>query len=382
MAITTFSDLESFRRCPYAYKLDRTDAFPDKVTLDECLRRSVDDTIREYARSRIMGYRLKDEKVLESFWKNWDSNYLKVYNPVKDDAMQYIRVGEKCMRNFVYQSTRFGAVDIVASDMEGTLSLPGKNEIAVSIQEVGRRGSTAYITRYVTDTQVSSKEELKNDLEMRASALWAMDNLGARETVMRWVFLVQSVTTELTANRPDCQEAARQVSFMIDDMRSVKEPLPRESDYCPLCPYQSRCPRFLHELSTKESGPDRGTELADRYLEYEKKKQALKNRIEVLDAEQDALKAEIVAYADSKGYMSLKGEEGKILIRHERKAELPQDKTQLIARLKQIGQYDSLSMPNYSRIRSDIVKGTADPEIAKMANIENVDKIYVKKKDE
>lgn len=117
-------------------------------------------------------------------------------------------------------------------------------------------------------------------------------------------------------------------------------------------------------------------------LEYEKKKQALKNRIEVLDAEQDALKAEIVAYADSKGYMSLKGEEGKILIRHERKAELPQDKTQLIARLKQTGQYDSLSMPNYSRIRSDIVKGTADPEIAKMANIENVDKIYVKKKDE
>ena len=247
---------------------------------------------------------------------------------------------------------------------------------------MGRRGSTAYITRYVTDTQVSSKEELKNDLEMRASALWAMDNLGARETVMRWVFLVQSVTTELTANRPDCQEAARQVSFMIDDMRSVKEPLPRESDYCLLCPYQSRCPRFLHELSTKESGPDRVTELADRYLEYEKKKQALKNRIEVLDAEQDALKAEIVAYADSKGYMSLKGEEVKILIRHERKAELPQDKTQLIARLKQTGQYDSLSMPNYSRIRSDIVKGTADPEIAKMANIENVDKIYVKKKDE
>ncbi len=382
MAITTFSDLESFRRCPYAYRLDRTDAFQDKITLDDCLRRSVDDTISEYARFRIMGYRLKDEKVLESFWKNWDANYPKVYNPVKDDAMQYIRVGEKCMKNFVYQSTRFGAADIVASNMEGTLSLPGKNEIAISIQEVGRRGSTAYITRYVTDAQVSSKQELMNDLEMRASALWAMDNLGARETVMRWVFLVQSVTTELTANKPDCQEATRQVSFMMDDMKSLKEHLPRESDYCPLCPYQSRCPRFLHEMSTKESGPDKGTELADRYLEYEKKKQALKNRIEALNAEQDALKAEIVAYADSRGYMSLKGEEGKILIRHERKAELPSDKTRLIARLKETGQYDSLSMPNYSRIRSDIVKGTADPEIAKMANIENVDKIYVKKKDE
>ena len=132
----------------------------------------------------------------------------------------------------------------------------------------------------------------------------------------------------------------------------------------------------------RDNGRDKGSELADRYLELEEKKQALKNRIEVLDAEQDALKAKIVAYSDSRGYMSLSGDKGKLLIRHEKKAELPQDKAAVIARLKETGQYDSLSMPNYSRIRSDIVKGTADPEIAKMANIENVDKIYVKKKDE
>ena len=40
---------------------------------------------------------------------------------------------------------------------------------------------------------------------MRISALWAMDNLGARETVMRWVFLVQSTVTELTAVRNQCR---------------------------------------------------------------------------------------------------------------------------------------------------------------------------------
>ncbi len=132
----------------------------------------------------------------------------------------------------------------------------------------------------------------------------------------------------------------------------------------------------------RDNGRDEGSELADRYLELEEKKQALKNRIEVLDAEQDALKAKIVAYSDSRGYMSLSGDKGKLLIRHEKKAELPQDKAAVIARLKETGQYDSLSMPNYSRIRSDIVKGTADPKLIEMTNIADIDKIYVKKHDD
>ena len=381
MPTITYSDLESYRRCPYAFKLDSTDAFPDKIALQECLDHAVKDTIYGFSRSRILGERMKEDKVLESFWKNWDAHFPKVYNPLREDSMQYIRIGEKCIRNFVYQSTRFGSIDIVASRMEGTLSLPGGKEISIAIDEVGRRGTTAYLTRYITDTEILSKEQLSSDIGMKVSALWAMDNIGAREIVMRWVFLVPSTSTELTAYRNNCEEAARLVSSMIDEMQS-KDPLPRESDYCDSCPYQSRCPRFLHELSVKEKGPDEGSELADKYLDLENKKQALKNRIELLEAEQDALKARIVAYSDSKGYMSLKGSDGKILIRHERKAELPQDKTKIIERLKDTGEYESVSMPNYSRLRADIVKGTADPVIIAMANISKVDKIYVKKKDE
>jgi len=93
------------------------------------------------------------------------------------------------------------------------------------------------------------------------------------------------------------------------------------------------------------------------------------------------LRAKIVAFSDSKGYMSLVGDNGKILIRHERKAELPQDKTLVIKRLKETGEYDALSMPNYSRLRADVARGTADPVIIGMSNISQVDKIYIRKKD-
>ena len=171
------------------------------------------------------------------------------------------------------------------------------------------------------------------------------------------------------------------VLSQVDELIRKKEPLPRETPYCGECPYQSRCPRFLHELSVRDNGKDEGTELVNRYLEIEAKKQALKNRIELLDAEQDLVRAKIVAYSDSRGYMSLKGDDGKLLIRHEKKAELPSDKTGLIARLKETGDYDRLSMPNYSRIRSDVVKGTADPKIIEMSEVSDIDKIYIKKKD-
>ncbi len=374
----SFDDVRTFDRCPYAYRLDKTEAFPDKITLSECLSQSVRDAIHGCSERRIIGYRIDEESILESFWNQWDRYFTKVYNPNRDDPMQFIRIGEKCIRNFVSLSSEYAFSGIVASFMQGTLVLSDGVEIRINAEEVGRKNSTVTITKYISSVQVEPNEKLESDFEMNASALWAMNNLNAEHVVRRWVFLLQKVTSEIPADKMRCIESMKDLSARIKNMDS-ENPLPRESEYCPMCPYQSRCPRFLHELSVMEKGPDEGVRLADEYLEIEKKKQALKNRIELLNAEQDLIKAKIVAFSDSNGYMSIKGNNGKLLIRHEKKVELPDDKTEIVERLKITGQYDSLSIPNYPRLRSDIAKGVADPVIIKMANIVGIDKIYIKK---
>lgn len=376
----TFDDVRIFRRCPYAYRLDKTDAFPDKYTLLECLVRSVNDTVDSFSRPRILGHRIREDDVKNAFWNNWDECFRKVYNPLKEDPMQYIRLGERCAKNFAWQCTRFGSSAVLASHMGGVQKLPGGQDIAVDIQELDGDGNTAFVTKYIVDAEVMSRESLMKDYEMKVSALWALENLGASKVVMRWVFLVQNVTTELNADRYECLDAAAITASVLEDMRSPKDPLPRESAYCGSCPYQSRCPRFLHELSVKDMDSDEGVKLVDSYIEIEEKMTALRNRLALLDAEQDAIKAKLVAYADSKGFMSLKGHNGKLLVRHERKVDLPSDKTALIARLKETGEYDSLSMPNYPRLRSDIAKGKADPEVTAMATISEIDRIYYKKR--
>ena len=347
--------------------------------MSECLSQSVRDAIHECSERRIIGYRIDEESVLESFWNQWDKYFTKVYNPNRDDPMQFIRIGEKCIRNFVSLSSEYAFSEIVASFMQGTLILPNGIEIRVNAEEVGRKKFHRNYTKYVTSVQVEPNEKLEYDLEMSALALWAMNNLNTEQVIRRWVFLLQKIISKIPADKASCTESMKDLSDKIKNMNS-ENPLSHESEYCPMCPYQSRCPRFLHELSVMKTGPDEGVKLADEYLEIEKKKQALKNRIELLTAEQDQIKAKIVAFSDPNGYMSIKGSDGKLLIRHEKKVELPDDKTKIVERLKTTGQYDSISMPNYPRLRSDIAKGIADPAIVEMANKISIDKIYIKKR--
>ncbi len=90
----------------------------------------------------------------------------------------------------------------------------------------------------------------------------------------------------------------------------------------------------------------------------------------------------MVKYADEKGFMALTGTGAKALIRHEKKVELPEDKTEVIARLRDTGEYDAISMVNYSRLRSDIAKGKADPEIVRMATVTDVGKVYLRRRSD
>ncbi|MBQ9690309.1 MAG: hypothetical protein IJV47_06870 [Candidatus Methanomethylophilaceae archaeon] len=91
---------------------------------------------------------------------------------------------------------------------------------------------------------------------------------------------------------------------------------------------------------------------------------------------------EIIAFANANDFLAVTGHEHKVLVRHERKVDLPEDKADLVAALRSKGLYDRISMVNYPRLRSEIAKGDADPDIARMVKITRVDKLYLRRKSE
>lgn len=200
---------------------------------------------------------------------------------------------------------------------------------------------------------------------------------------MRWIYLTAGTVTEATARRESISSALSYVADAVSDMSSERTPLPRESEHCLECPYMRTCPRKIHELmlsgDPSKMSLDEGVRLVDAYAEMQEKIDALRARQRELEARRDAIGESLIAYADANGFMSVKGHGYKALVRHETKAELPEDKTYIIEALRESGLYDSLSMPNYPRIRADIAKGVADPRIAGHATVTEVGKVYLRR---
>lgn len=101
----------------------------------------------------------------------------------------------------------------------------------------------------------------------------------------------------------------------------------------------------------------------------------------LLEAKQDAVGRRLVAFADANGFMAVTGKTYKALIEHERKVELPKDKTELVALIRDIGEYERLSWVNYPKLRSEIPSGKADLRIVAKADMVTVDRVYLRKRD-
>ena len=382
MTLYTFDGIRRHRRCPYEYRMDSR-APGWRITADECMDMAVRDAVLASETRRVMrGERISRDDALSFFWESWDRHYPDVV-PLPEDAHGLIRYGERCMDRYLSACGRYDVRDVSAVGVSGTLSLTNGHEVLVPIDILMFHGSTATVCQFVTDPGLRSASELSRDREMRLRALWALGNIaGCRSVRMRWEFLGSGTSTEASVRRGDPELALGEVADIVSEMEA-QEPLPRESAHCAECPYMRTCPRKLHELSLAGDptmmSMDEGVRLVDEYGELQERIDALRRRQSELEARRDSVGESIVAFADANGFMAVTGHAGKALVRHERKVELPEDKTEVIETLRRRGLYDDLSMPNYPRLRSDIAKGVADPEVASLATVVPVDKVYYRR---
>jgi hypothetical protein len=382
MHTLTSRDVERCKRCPLLFRLYKAESSSD-LSAFECMDRAVRDTVIEAGNDRIMKRTLKEDDLLSAYWDRWDSLSPHILPSEDSSNLDYIRLGETCIRNFVKISSWKDASNIVAAGMKGKFKLSDDITLNLTLDEVTRASRNIVITRYVTEPVLWSKEDLQRDWEMSIDALWAQENVpDAKNISVQWIFLSNG-----TYIRDAVQQSLLEQNrdLLLGELESLlkDDALPRETLGCSYCQYRTQCPRFLHELSLdtpERMSLDAGVRLVDEYAELTEKINALESRKKVLETKRGAVMNEIIAFADANGFMSVTGHTEKVLVKHEKKVDLPEDKTELIDKLKSKGLYDGLSMVNYSKLRSDIAKGAADPEIASMARISRVDKLYMKRR--
>ena len=383
MSVITLGDMSRYLRCPYEFQLDRRSGVW-RITAGECMDMSVRDAIMASEQRRLTtGKPMDHDAAMSFYWDSWDRHFPDVFPPATDTA-GLIRFGERCVDNYLRISSP-DAHDVVAVGVSGTLALDGGREVLVAMDSVRVNGPTATVCRYVCDPGIRSSDELASDRDMALCARWVLSNIrGCTRVRLRWEFLGSGTATEASARMSVMEGAMSYASDLVAQIEAEAEVLPRETDHCSECPYHRTCPRRLHEVmlagDPSKLSTDEGVRLVDEYVDLQDKIDALKRRQQELEARRDAVGEGIVAYADANGFMSVSGRRAKALVRHERKVELPEDKTEVIETLRRRGLYDDLSMPNYPRLRSDIARGLADPEISRLATITESGKVYLRRK--
>lgn len=381
MPVLSFRDLREYRRCPYAFRLSVV-SDDWRLSPQECMDAAVHRALSHVNGRRVRGQWVTKDEMLAIYREEWDRCIEDACAGEGQDMAAFFRDGEDCVRRLADFIRVSDGSDIVAFDIRGVQSLPFGTSVRVGIDEVYRRGGSTVLCRYVTEPDEGPRKELSEDLEARVSALWATYSLpGADRMVLQWRFLRSGDETECAVRKPAMDEAAKKLSQELVEVSQDRDFVPSLGDSCRLCPHRSRCDAYL---STLEKGDaltkDQVDALVREYAELDEKVAALKLRLEMLESRRDSVKARIVSYADSARCDRVDGERATLDIRRYRRANLPKDKSAVIKRLRETGQYDRLSMVNYSRLRSDIVKGVADPEIAKMAVIAEDVRVRVLKK--
>lgn len=377
MVARSIEDVHAYRRCPLAYTLGGISG-KDGITSHQCLDICLGHAIHEAGNRRILGSKVLLDEVIDSFRSKWEEESKRIIG----ETIDMTDLGERCIYNymrFVKEDDR----DITYSGVHSNLLLPG-GYLRIEVDEVSVKRNDVILCRYVTDTDILSKEDLRNDEGMGLAAVWAMEEMpGAVNIVLRWRFLVSGLQEEMPVNRRNLEEMERSVSDTLAEMETEESLFPRWSEDCGKCIHRRACPLFMHNEVSDYSNLtlDEGRGMVDEYADLEEKISALKQRLTVLEAKRDAAGRRIVAFADANGFMAVTGSDHKALVRHERKAELPKDKTELVALIRNIGEYERLSGVNYSKLRSEITNGRADPRIMEKVDVVTVDRIYLRRRD-
>jgi len=139
------------------------------------------------------------------------------------------------------------------------------------------------------------------------------------------------------------------------------------------------CPSFKHEaeLSEKtveEFKDDDGVKLVDEYSEIVNEKKEREDKLE-------ELKEKLISFAKQKEIDVVFGSNKKCSVKEYDKVVYPENKEELIKILKEKGLYDEVSMLNYFKMSSKILKKEIDQDIIKLTEKEKAFRLSLSKKE-
>ncbi len=375
--MTTYSHsrISTFENCPYAYKLryiDKVKPETYSTTIEAFMGDMVHQTLEYLYKLKKFKKRTAKASLLKFYNAIWKKNYSEDILVVKEwlTSENYRKMGMKYISDYYNKMKPFEEMTILGLETTDRMTLPDGNQWHVRIDKLGCDNEGNYfVCDYKTNARMKDQEEADADRQLALYSIWVKDKFKDVKSV-KLIWHMLAFNKDAVSERTDEQleKLQQDVVDIIKEIESAKEFPRKQTALCNYCGFKSECPSFKHEAElekiedVEKFKEDEGVKLVDEFSE-------VKTKLAEYKKAQEEFKEKLIAYAKQFEIDIVYGSNKKCSIKEFEKVILPEDKGELISLMKEKGIWDDMSMINFMKFQSSVLKEQLDNKIKEMVDV-------------
>ena len=376
--MTTYSHsrISTYETCPYKYKLQYIDKIKPEIqnTIEAFMGDLVHRTLEKLYSVKKFHKRVSKAMLLKFFKDLWEKEYSKdILIAKRDQGLtqdNYKKMGIEFISNYYDRMKPFDQLTIIDLETQDRMTLKDGNQWHVRIDKFAcDKEGNYYVCDYKTNARMKDQEEADSDRQLAMYSIWVKDKFkDAKSVILVWHMLAFNKDITSIRTEEELKKLEEETINKIKEIEERKDFPTNVTALCNYCGYQSICPSFMHKLeldkkeTIEEFKEDEGVKIVDEFSEVKKNLTELKKK-------EDELKQKLIDYAKQFKIDTVYGSNMKTSVKEIEKVVLPEDKSELIAFLKNKGIYDDVSMINFMGFQSKVLKGELPQEVKDMVDI-------------
>jgi putative RecB family exonuclease len=375
--MTTYSHsrISTYENCPYQYKLryiDKVKVDVAPTTIEAFMGDMVHQTLELLYKNKKFKKRVAKSSLLKFYNAIWKKNFSEDILIVKEDltSENYRKMGMKYISDYYDRMRPFEQMTILGLETTDRMTLPDGNQWHVRIDKLGCDSDGNYfVCDYKTNSRMKDQEEADSDRQLALYSVWVKDKFkDAKSVKLIWHMLAFNKDAVSERTDEQLQKLQQEVTEIIKEIENAKEFPRNQTALCDYCVYKEMCPSFKHEAElekiedVKEFKENEGVKLVDEFSE-------IKTKLTELKKSEDEFKEKLIAYAKQFGIDIVYGSNKKCSVKEIEKVILPEDKDKLITLMKEKGIWDDMSMINFMKFQSSVLKEELDNNVKDMVDV-------------
>ncbi|MEW5955132.1 MAG: PD-(D/E)XK nuclease family protein [Candidatus Micrarchaeota archaeon] len=244
MTAYSYSRLNVFRACPFAYKLSYLDRVPAPDRIELFTGKKVHESLEKLYSDLLRGKANSLEELLAFHDGQWNAGWNNsIVVPEGAKAGDYRAHGEQCVRNYYSSHAPFNHAETIGVERKVFTKL-GKHSFVGVVDRIASTEGKKEVHDYKTASSLPSEEYFSEDTQLPLYQLALQRECGWKDVELVWDFVALDKEVRVKKSAASLEKAERDTVSLIEAVEeSVEEGVfeKNEGPHCKRCVYAKHC---------------------------------------------------------------------------------------------------------------------------------------------